>query len=152
MVRFKNRYLLVEFIFDEDAPNGKPSVTEGLLHSIIRDSLAANFGEVGWGQVGTTLTIKYWSQTTGLAIIRTSRPTLPVVWGAITFIRAIKEVGCCARVIHVGGTIRKTQQAAIRYDRELLLAMDGNDATVPVSTRTQFELSKSQQALESLEP
>lgn len=52
----QNRYLLVEFIFDEDAQNGKPNVTEGLLHSIIRDSLAANFGEVGWGQVGTSLT------------------------------------------------------------------------------------------------
>lgn len=48
--------MLVEFIFDEDAQNGKPNVTEGLLHSIIRDSLAANFGEVGWGQVGTSLT------------------------------------------------------------------------------------------------
>lgn len=51
----QNRYLLVEIIFDEDAPNGKPNVTEGLLHSIIRDSLAVNFGEVGWGQVGTSL-------------------------------------------------------------------------------------------------
>lgn len=93
-------------------------------------------------------TVKYWSQTTGLAIVRTSRPTLPVVWGAVTFIRAIKEVACCARVIHVGGkpsrlyvesfrlglygglgTIRKTQQAAIRYDRELLLAMDGSESS-----------------------
>lgn len=119
----------MEFIFDEDGPKGKPNVTEGLLHSIIRDSLAANFGEVGWAQVGSSLTspsasnliwvrvcysdedlhslctVKYWSQTTGLCIVRTSRPTLPVVWGAITFIRAIKDVGCCARMIHVGGKL-----------------------------------------------
>ena len=49
----QNRYLLVEFIFPEDA--AKPNMTEGLLHTIIRDSLAANFGEVGWGQVGSSL-------------------------------------------------------------------------------------------------
>lgn len=98
--------------------------------------------------------VKYLSQTTNIAIIRTSRPTLSTVWAAITLIRAIKNVELCARVIHVGGesltrsanrlccphscrdllpqsgTIRKTQQAAIRYDRQVILALESPDPGV----------------------
>lgn len=121
----QNRYLLVELIFADNA--SKPSMTEGLLQTIIRESLAANFGEIGWAKVGGSLssqseddrsswirqteinafrggsTVKYLSQVTGLAIVRTSRPTLDIVWAAITFIRSIKGVECCPRVLHVGG-------------------------------------------------
>jgi len=150
MVRFKNRYLLVEVIFPEGVE--KPNVTEGLLFTIIKDSLAANFGEVGWGQVGGSLNIKYLSRTTGLAIVRTSRPTLSTVWAAITFIRSIKGVECCPRIIHVGGTIRKTQQAAIRYDRQLILASDPSgaaEASVPEDVK--LELQRSKKAIMALD-
>lgn len=40
-------------MFSDD--NEKPGVSEGLLHSIIRESLAVNFGDVGWAQVGGSL-------------------------------------------------------------------------------------------------
>lgn len=48
-------------------------------------------------------TVKYLSQVTSLAIVRCSRATAPTVWAAITLIRAIKGVECCATVVHIGG-------------------------------------------------
>lgn len=59
MVRFKNRYLLVEILiaggeagFDGPMPSG---FSEGAIVSIIRDSLAVNFGEVGYAEAGGAL-------------------------------------------------------------------------------------------------
>lgn len=97
--------------------------------------------------------VKYLSPLTSLCIIRCARPALSTVWGAITFIRSIKGVPICPRVIHVGGTIRKTQQAAIRLDRELILAMkenEGEDEALDIGTLR--ELEKSQKLLGALEP
>lgn len=63
MVRFKNRYLLVSFIFpasvanpfDPNAtaePTSPPRLNEGGLITLLRESLSVNFGDVGAGEVG----------------------------------------------------------------------------------------------------
>jgi ribonuclease P/MRP protein subunit POP5 len=74
-VRFKNRYLLVEFIFpsslptpttpttidnddDDDHPSilpPPPELNEAALVNILRESLAVNFGQVGWAEAGGSL-------------------------------------------------------------------------------------------------
>ncbi|KAG0142191.1 hypothetical protein CROQUDRAFT_243268 [Cronartium quercuum f. sp. fusiforme G11] len=60
MVRFKNRYLLIELIFN---PNLSPSpshqtlnLNEKILTDIIRSSISENFGEFGAGQSSSSLT------------------------------------------------------------------------------------------------
>jgi ribonuclease P/MRP protein subunit POP5 len=125
-----------------------PELNEAALVSIVRESLAVNFGQVGWAEASGSLQgehmklflgsyisitnnelflfsvkkVKYLSPHTQLAIIRTSRTSHQLVWAALTFIRQIKGVDCSVRMVHVGGTIRKTQQAAVKFDRELILA------------------------------
>lgn len=126
MVRIKHRYLLVEFLFESSLPfsaNAKsptPTLNEGTVITIIRESLSSNFGDVGWSQVGSALNsqlsllsrsilfdlkvVKYLSPTTRICIIRTSRSTENMVQGALTFIRQVKGADCCVRILHVGGT------------------------------------------------
>lgn len=70
------------------------------------------------------------------------------MWAALTFVRQIKGVDCCIRVLHVGGaliasvlrcrsyskctgTIRKTQQEAIKHDRRIILAAADADYILP---------------------
>lgn len=84
--------------------------------------------------------VKYYSPSTSLLILRCARDVEPTVRAAITFIRQIKGRDVIVRVLHVGGesclvmpipkqvansvgagTIRKTQEAAIEYDRKLIL-------------------------------
>ena len=69
MVRFKNRYLLVSFVFPLSLPNPlrddssgdntsqphpqpTPYISEGGLVNLLRESLSVNFGDVGAGEVG----------------------------------------------------------------------------------------------------
>ncbi|GAA5910487.1 hypothetical protein JCM8208_007619 [Rhodotorula glutinis] len=128
MVRFKHRYLLVSLIFpdsllpqaDADA-FAPPALSESSLISLLRDSLAVNFGDVGAGEVGGTFSIKYLSPSTSTMILRVSREHHRTLWAALTLLRKVGGVECVARVVHVSGTIRKTQHAAMAHDREAIL-------------------------------
>lgn len=74
MVRFKHRYLLVHLIFPQTLPNTldqnptpqtqptdgprPPQLSESGLISLLRESLSANFGDVGAGEVGGAFSSK----------------------------------------------------------------------------------------------
>jgi len=74
MVRFKHRYLLVHLIFPQTLPNTldpahtqpgpandppqPPQLSEAGLISLLRESLSANFGDVGAGEVGGAFSSK----------------------------------------------------------------------------------------------
>ncbi|GAA93899.1 uncharacterized protein L969DRAFT_44369 [Mixia osmundae IAM 14324] len=118
-MRFKNRYLLAEFIFAPDSD--APSFSESDIVRLVRDALSVNFGDAGWAEAGSSLNVKYLSPTTHIMILRTPRSACQLVWTALTLTRQLKGVDCIIRVMHVGGTIRKSQQAAIKYDRDLIL-------------------------------
>ncbi|GAA6056239.1 hypothetical protein JCM3770_002103 [Rhodotorula araucariae] len=134
MVRFKHRYLVVSLLFpaalalapahDPDTPPYEPPhLSEGAVISLLRDSLAVNFGDIGAGEVGGTFSIKYLSPSTSTLILRVAREHHRTLWAALTLLRKVGGQECVARVVHVSGTIRKTQHAAIAHDRaEILLA------------------------------
>ncbi|GAA5982744.1 hypothetical protein JCM10908_006768 [Rhodotorula pacifica] len=136
MVRFKHRYLLVHLIFpsqldipsspsssQESEPTERPqaNLTESGLIGLLRDSLSVNSGDIGAGEVGGTFSIKYLSPTTSTVIIRVSREHYRTLWAALTLLRKVGGHECIARVVHVSGTIRKTQHSAIAHDRTQIL-------------------------------
>ncbi|TNY20092.1 ribonucleases P/MRP protein subunit POP5 [Rhodotorula diobovata] len=129
MVRFKHRYLLVSLVFPDSLltpanphePFTPPQMTESSLISLLRDSLAVNFGDVGAGEVGGTFSIKYFSPSTSTLILRVSREHHRTLWAALTLLRKVGGQECVARVVHVSGTIRKTQHAAMAHDRAAIL-------------------------------
>ncbi|KAG1737070.1 uncharacterized protein EDB91DRAFT_1237936 [Suillus paluster] len=127
MVRFKNRWLLVEFvdISTVDAPSGTEplntrSLDGRLIYNALRDSVVTNFGDTGWGAVGMSLTVKYFSPTTNLCIIRVSRDHHRIAWGAVTLLTGIHDVRVIPRVVHVSGTIKHAQLSAIAHNREVI--------------------------------
>lgn len=127
MVRFKNRWLLVEFIDTStvDASAEKESLStrplDGrLIYNALRDSVVTNFGDTGWGAVGMSLNVKYFSPLTNLCIIRVARDQHRIAWGAVTLLTSIHDVRVIPRVIHVSGTIKHTQLSAIAHNREVI--------------------------------
>ncbi|KAF7366773.1 Ribonuclease P/MRP protein subunit POP5 [Mycena sanguinolenta] len=135
MVRFKNRWLLVELI-----PASNPSQTHldgQKIWTALRQSILTNFGDVGWGSVGLSLTVKYYSPTTNICIIRVARDHHQIAWGALTLLTTIEGTRYIPNVIHLSGrhtqcdftvhrdelatgTIKHAQLAAVAHNREVI--------------------------------
>ncbi|EIN03996.1 hypothetical protein PUNSTDRAFT_108833 [Punctularia strigosozonata HHB-11173 SS5] len=126
MVRFKNRWLLVEFIPYPDGLLSTPSVQAKetlngkLIFAALKQSVLQNFGDSGWGAVGYSLTVKYYSPTTRLCIIRVGREHVRTAWGALTLLNSIEGQRVIPNVIHVSGTIKHAQIAAIEHNRVVI--------------------------------
>jgi len=141
-VRFKNRYLLTNFIFSPNPTletNHASSFNERELVSILRESLLQNFGDIKGGAMAGGIIVKYFSPTTCLAVIRCSRESHKQVWSALTLLRSIKGQEVIARVIHVSGTIRKTQYEAIKHNRGLILRLYQGDQSTVIEEKIQAE-------------
>ncbi|KAF8442099.1 hypothetical protein L210DRAFT_3535766 [Boletus edulis BED1] len=123
MVRFKNRWLLVEFITvsdDRPAVSAPSSFDAKHVHAALRQSVLSNFGDTGWGAVGGSMTVKYFSPTTHLCIIRVARDQHHLAWGAVTLLTSINAMRVIPHVVHVSGTIKHVQLAAIKHNRHVV--------------------------------
>ena len=122
MVRFKNRYLLVKI--DTDSREAFPSKT-GLgpheFSTTIKDQIVDLFGECGMGFLAMSHSIKYYQPDIGLAIVRSSREGYRKTWAAISCIKEIRGICCALRIIHISGTIRQCQKAALKHLKTLEL-------------------------------
>lgn len=120
MVRFKNRWFLVEFITVSSELSQQPPLDNKQIYSALRQSIISNFGNTGWGAVGMSLTVKYFSPTTNICIIRVARDQHKLAWGAITLLTTVNGIRIIPHVVHVSGTIKHTQLAAIKHNREVI--------------------------------
>ena len=77
MVRFKNRYVLVELIWKDGRLDD--TFSEAKLQAVLRNSMAINFGDYGVGIGSTSLQVKYLNPLTNVAIVRCSRDQLQEV-------------------------------------------------------------------------
>ncbi len=165
MVRFKNRYLLVELhpfeeltidekstsvppskkarITDLIADKPPPSTTStpstksfaGLTSTnaaaYIRQSLEHNFGIHAAALNSQSFSVKYCNARTGLLIIRSARDSLTEVWASISFLTGLPSEAqmkgkCTWQIIHVSGTMRAIQRAAIDVAADRLFRLKTN--------------------------
>ncbi|TDL25765.1 hypothetical protein BD410DRAFT_837228 [Rickenella mellea] len=156
MVRFKNRWLLVEFIpYSKDGASiqsSDSSLSTKQIWSAVRDSVLSNFGDVGWGAVGSSLTVKYFSPTTNLSIIRVAREHHRIAWGAVTLLKALQGKPYIPNVIHVSGTIKQAQLAAITHNREAVARLRAQ-AKLPAMYQSTYDeyLDSSTKEIEALQ-
>ncbi|KAF8501238.1 hypothetical protein BU17DRAFT_78431 [Hysterangium stoloniferum] len=119
MVRFKNRWLLVEFI-ECHSQGPLQELNSKLVWLALKQSVITNFGDVGWGAVSTSLNVKYFSPTTNLCIIRIARDHHKLAWGATTLLTTVNGKDYIPHLIHLAGTIKQAQLAAIRHNKEII--------------------------------
>ncbi|KAL1839787.1 hypothetical protein VTJ49DRAFT_1161 [Mycothermus thermophilus] len=141
MVRQKDRYLLVNIIYNDVPPSqAKDSVPDLLLYNQptsgelrpqhllkgIRSEVAALFGDCGSGAVERSLQgMKYLSPATSTFILRVSRAHYRLVWAALAFMNRVPVRDgrpCVFRVVRVSGTIRKIEEEAVRRAKLLVRA------------------------------
>ncbi|KAI0951539.1 hypothetical protein AcW1_008561 [Taiwanofungus camphoratus] len=123
MVRFKNRWLLVEFIScapPPDPPAGSAETSSRHVWAALKQSVLTHFGDTGWGAVGASLTVKYFSPRTNVCIVRVARDQHRTARAAVTLLAAVDGRRCVPHVVHVSGTIKQAQLAAIRHNRTVI--------------------------------
>ncbi|KAJ1895514.1 RNA-binding protein pop5 [Kickxella alabastrina] len=135
MVRFKNRYICFEVLQHNQCNAlggvGKTSsdqrqhefiLSTRNINSLVREQVKLNFGDLGAGHIASGFQVKYFSSQTRMGIIKVPRDHCQMVTTALTLATHINRYPCVVRVWHVSGTIKKCQKAAIRTDRELIIA------------------------------
>ncbi|KAI0064945.1 hypothetical protein BV25DRAFT_1989677 [Artomyces pyxidatus] len=150
MVRFKNRWLLLELLSGNE--HGIPELSGKQVFDALRQSVITHFGDVGWGSVGASMSVKYFSPTTNLCIIRVARDPYRVAWGATTLLTSIEGHPVIPNVVHVSGTIKHAQLAAIEHNR-LIVARFRAKAKTPAAYQDSYEqyLEKSTAEIDALQ-
>jgi ribonuclease P/MRP protein subunit POP5 len=117
MVRFKNRYLLFELQFEDQQVD--ESLTSFDVFRTLRECLQLNFGDFSAGALLTSLNVKYFNALTNLCIVRSSRDNHDIVRATASMMKSIKNRNVSLTCVHVSGTIRSCQEAAIRYNQQV---------------------------------
>ncbi|KAF8604598.1 hypothetical protein BDV93DRAFT_532725 [Ceratobasidium sp. AG-I] len=146
MVRFKNRWFLVEFL---PCASPAPTFTSKQIYNALRESVIENFGDAGWGAVGGSLTVKYFSPTTQICIVRVARDHHTIAWGGITLLRTLGGATVIPHVIHLSGTLKKSQLATIKHNRNIVARLRANVAA-HASDAYDVYLTKSTKEIEAL--
>ena len=126
-MRFKNRYLLVQLIPTVSATASLPALSSSSIYRDLRHSLLLNYGEFGYGQCSGSLQVKYCNSRTGLLLIRCSRDDWQLVRQALAMLRELsgeqskERVSVVSNVLHVSGTIRRSQRVAVQHTRAVLV-------------------------------
>ncbi|KAF1985110.1 hypothetical protein K402DRAFT_335092 [Aulographum hederae CBS 113979] len=141
MVRIKNRYLLVNFLYPtatlkpSDPLSTLPAtiqfqqptddrLTPQIITRMIRNGVEELFGDYGGGMVNASISVKYFSPATSTAILKIARAHYRLVWAALSYVTRLpkpvdKEV--VVRVVRVSGTIRKAEEEAIKRAKVAML-------------------------------
>ncbi|KAH9838615.1 uncharacterized protein C8Q71DRAFT_538560 [Rhodofomes roseus] len=167
MVRFKNRWILVEFIpCTAPSPGRTPAAqaasggiggsdvetSSKQIWAALKQSVITHFGDTGWGAVGASLTVKYYSPRTNVCIIRVARDPYRIAWAGVTMLSTIDGQRYIPNVVHVSGTIKQAQLAAIQHNREVIARYRAL-AKTPAGYQDSYEefLQTSAQEIEALQ-
>ncbi|KAK2460161.1 hypothetical protein APHAL10511_007840 [Amanita phalloides] len=138
-----NRWLLVEFLpvaNDNTVHIAKPTTLDAKkIYNALKHAVVYHFGDTGWGALGSSLSVKYFSPMTNIGIIRVARDQHKLAWGAVTLLNAVEGQTVVPHVVHVSGTIRHAQLAAIAHNRHVV-ARYRSFAQTPAAYRDSLEL------------
>ncbi|KAH9063551.1 hypothetical protein EDB87DRAFT_1681194 [Lactarius vividus] len=163
MVRFKNRWLLVEFIpatttttSSAPLPTFGQAISGKDVFNALKQSILSNFGDTGWGEVGTSLSVKYFSPTTHLCILRVARgEAARTTWAALVLLDRIGNndgYKVVPHVIHVSGTLKHAQLAAIEWNREAIARVNvGAGVQGAVPRRASDSVAPFQSSMQEIE-
>ncbi|WOG89840.1 hypothetical protein DCAR_0209079 [Daucus carota subsp. sativus] len=121
MVRFKNRYFVMEVFLDPNKDLGTDDpiiITHLNVSKAIKESVLANFGECGLGSSIGSFQVKYVNPITKVCIIRTSKEEHQKVWCAMTMVRDIGNCPVVFNLLDLSGSIRACKDAALKCEEQ----------------------------------
>ncbi|EAL61815.1 RNase P protein subunit [Dictyostelium discoideum AX4] len=124
MVRLKNRYLMTEVIWHDNEKSTQ--LSDSWLFQFISNEVKEKLGELTYEAFKKTLKIIYVNPDTNIFIIRVSFEYYKSLWTALTLITSYYGVPIYFRMVHVGGSIRLCQKAAIKIFGKQISVYDKN--------------------------
>lgn len=127
MVRLKHRYVVGQvLLLNGSAGDGSTSGREGDLHprdivGAVKEKLQLLYGDVGGGQYGAALALKYLDTTALIFVLRSSRDGETQTRFAMTAVDSIKSIPLSIRTLACCGSVRTTKTKL----RELLCITEG---------------------------
>eukprot|EP00730_Choanoeca_flexa_P013623 TRINITY_DN5527_c0_g1_i2.p1 TRINITY_DN5527_c0_g1~~TRINITY_DN5527_c0_g1_i2.p1 ORF type:complete len:118 (+),score=3.77 TRINITY_DN5527_c0_g1_i2:121-474(+) len=114
MVRYKNRYFLVQINLQED---GRLDMSQKKLAEYLRKAIRHHHGDFGSGSTGASLAVKYLNPVTSIATIRCSKDFESILSTTLPLIRMLGKQHCQLETIRKAGTLRTCQQALVKYNQ-----------------------------------
>jgi len=134
MVRIKHRYIIAQVMLDPTAPPAAISeITAHDILSILREKISSLYGDVGAGDFGSSVAVKYFDQSgaaagercTHIFVLRCAREAEQQVRFALCTVSSIKRTALILRTLGVSGSSRT---CADKARSTLCLAVDSWDA------------------------
>ncbi|KAF0698793.1 Aste57867_10582 [Aphanomyces stellatus] len=120
MVRFKNRYFVVEIA---SARNKKLSaLTPRDIQNLVLSSIANNFGDVGLGLMMQSLQVVYYNATTRLAVVRGSRDYATCIQACLTFITEAQHQDIKCETLQICGSSRTCKDSLLTLSNRQIVA------------------------------
>lgn len=116
----KSRFLLVEVIFEQDLvgkrrAEGRSITTTDVYQSLLA-SISAQYGDHGVGLCQNALSVRSYSDASGIAVVRAPREQLRMVWSSLTFVTKIKNLRALGTVRANAGSERTMRQKLAKLD------------------------------------
>ncbi|EFO19732.2 Rpp14 family protein [Loa loa] len=116
MVKLKNRYILMDILFDEKGD----VVTESAIYVALCKQIGILFGDYGMAAAKLSLSVKVFDAGTATTIIRISKEFAQRLLSTIPFVCKIDAISVVLQVLFVGSSIRSCQRALLRINRKNL--------------------------------
>ncbi|PIA33237.1 hypothetical protein AQUCO_01700041v1 [Aquilegia coerulea] len=148
MVRFRNRYLVMEIFLDPNKELAKDDpiiITTYNVSKAIKDSILQNFGECGLASLVGSFQVTYVNPITKLCIIRVAREGLEKLWSSTTMVRSIGNCPVIFNLLDLSGSIRACKVAALKCDEakfEQYKLLIGDQLTAETTQKVQNCLEK----------
>ncbi|KAL5713627.1 ribonuclease P [Ranunculus cassubicifolius] len=152
MVRFRNRYLVMEIFLD---PNNKDHlsktqddpiiVTPYNISKAIKDSLLINFGECGSAAIIGSFQVVYVNPITKVCILRVSREGHEKLWSSTTMVKSIGNCPVVFNLLDLSGNSRACKVAALKCEEakfELYKQSMGDKLSSDTTLKMQNSLEK----------
>ncbi|KDO28736.1 hypothetical protein SPRG_19953 [Saprolegnia parasitica CBS 223.65] len=116
MVRFKNRYFIVEVTFGRGKKG--PALTARDIYSLVLAAIGSNYGDFGVGTMQAALQVLYYNAITHLAVVRCGRDDATKVHACLTFLTEAQHQDAKFRTVVVCGSSRTVKDTLLRLSRE----------------------------------
>ncbi|CAB3360202.1 Hypothetical predicted protein [Cloeon dipterum] len=105
MVRFKNRYLVLEVVPVESKNKRKPQMRAQALYSALMEKVELLHGDFGVAAIRNGFLAKYCSKMTQIAYVRVRHGPHKLVTSAVPLVTQLEGVLVSLRTIYTGGSV-----------------------------------------------
>lgn len=160
MVRFKNRYFLVQVLpinVGNDSGDELLFASPSAIANLVKSAVEDNFGIATAARINPSLSIKYSSSDTHIIIVRCARDSAKAVWSSLTFIgefpgRSDYNPRAIWQVMALSGTIRSCQIKAIKLHKRLIAGVfEHSELSQDARAKVNETLQVAEQTIRNLE-